>query len=199
MDLPIDPPKRLKCKTKHLVYEHGRWVEGWEGDYSVTDSGEVWTFKGTTAYPLKPQIDKQGYARVTFSRDKKIFKPTIHALVMLTWGPPPPEGRHCILHKNANKADNKMSNLTWWQGPKPGSGIREGEFIHNNKYSQYTAQRAWDMMIAGVPRTQIMAELNVPYSFLAGIASGLKWKCLDRGGLTKLPYQRKTWGPRIGG
>jgi hypothetical protein len=183
--------RRIRCKTKHLVFKHGRWVEGFEGDYSITDKGEVWTFKHALAHRLNTRTSKDGFLRVSFSQDRVVTSPTVHHLVMAAWGQhlPKPEGKGklIIIHKNRDKTDNRLDNLMWWRGAPPNSKTNEGEF-REHKYSQYQAQEAWNMMVSRkYTRQEIMEALNVPYHFLANVAAGHRWKCIDRGGLTKLP------------
>lgn len=85
-------------------------VKGYEGLYSVDDTGTVYGWKGQ---PLKPHDNGYGYLIVDLhdlSGEKKHKK--VHRLVAEAFLPNPknlPE----INHKDENKHNNFVSNLEW--------------------------------------------------------------------------------------
>ena len=63
---------------------------------------------------LSPRPLKSGYQRVQLSSDSGERKDVlIHRIVCMTFNGNPPPGRECVNHKNANKSDNRPSNLEW--------------------------------------------------------------------------------------
>lgn len=98
-------------------------VFGYEGRYSITRDGRVWSH-GVMANQYGPQrrkphwksrhLSNSGYLFVQLRNengtDKGLF---IHHLVLLAWGTPRPSPKHECNHKNGIKTDNHISNLEW--------------------------------------------------------------------------------------
>lgn len=99
-----------------------RDIPGWEGVYAVTRDGRVWAYArtwpqvngGVRSHPgmwIRP--DQAGpYLRVTFQRDGKKKRYSVHRLVALAWIPNPdrlPE----VNHKDGVKRNNIDTNLEW--------------------------------------------------------------------------------------
>lgn len=115
--------------------EQWKPIVGWEGLYSVSSLGRVRreprvashpgkTRWGTTALftreygqqILKVNIDTGGYAQVVLqvltseARYRKTY--TVHRLVLEAFVRPATEKDHAM-HKNDQRADNRLSNLRW--------------------------------------------------------------------------------------
>jgi len=85
-------------------------VKGFEGIYSVTSDGRVWSIRRRIW--LSPFNIKTGYKTVRLSfmgdeEDKKIHRLVGEAFI------PNPHNKPQINHKNGNKSDNRASNLEW--------------------------------------------------------------------------------------
>lgn len=97
-----------------------RWrpVVGYEGLYSVSDQGRVWSV---------PRIDALGrfrggrflttksgdpYTQVTLSRDGKWRSLNVHTLVLTAFVGPRPAGMQGC-HGNGDPRDNRLENLRW--------------------------------------------------------------------------------------
>lgn len=74
-------------------------------NYSIDQNGTVYSTKG------KPMLGDvtDGYIKVSLTNGKREY---VHRLVLLTFVGPCPEGLQAC-HKNSNRADNRLDNLTW--------------------------------------------------------------------------------------
>jgi len=86
-----------------------RIVEG-HPNYRVTSEGRV--FNVTRGRELKPQLTKDGYARVTLSTNGKTERMYLHRLVASHFLDNP-EGLPQVNHINEDKAYNSVANLEW--------------------------------------------------------------------------------------
>lgn len=78
-------------------------------NYSITDSGEVWS-ANYKKYLLFDVV--HGYYQVSLCKNGKIYKRTVHRLVLETFvGECPKEMEAC--HNNGIRADNRLKNLRW--------------------------------------------------------------------------------------
>ncbi len=85
-------------------------VKGYEGVYSITTLGRVWSYRRKKW--LKPWSNKKGYMQVTLCECGKESNPTLHRLVGMTFLVNPKE-RPQINHKNGIKSDCRVCNLEW--------------------------------------------------------------------------------------
>jgi len=105
-------PKRAKKPADWLP------VAGYEGLYEVSSCGSIRSLPRKTrtgllgGRTLKPQIQKNGYHRVTLSRDGKSARLLVHRIVLCAFRGPCPAGQEAR-HLNGNAADNRVVNLAW--------------------------------------------------------------------------------------
>jgi hypothetical protein len=103
--------------------EQWKEVPGWEGFYAVSDRGHVMSL--ARRVPGRPgvfmnrreriqgqQINRDGYAVVSFSRHNKKTEYRVQRLVLLAFVGPCPEGMEAC-HNNGNRSDNRVENLRW--------------------------------------------------------------------------------------
>lgn len=90
-----------------------REVVGFEGRYSVTEDGQV--FSHLRNHFLSQQLNFGGYARVGLLRgDGKFCFPLVHRLVATAYLPKPESLEVLeINHKDGVKTNNHVSNLEW--------------------------------------------------------------------------------------
>ena len=93
-----------------------RWAPGYEGLYSVSDTGEVFfhkTGKGASAWMLKQQRSTKGYSQVRLYDHSGGGKTlVVHRLVAAAFLDNPNNLPH-VNHKNHIKTDNSIDNLEW--------------------------------------------------------------------------------------
>lgn len=103
-------------------------IDGYEGDYEVSNMGEVrsvtkvftcYSLRGNgiherTRYGrvLKPSIQNNGYFVLWLSRNGKVKAHTVHRLVAKAFIENQKK-YYCVNHKNGNKTDNRVENLEW--------------------------------------------------------------------------------------
>jgi len=88
------------------------FVKGYEGIYSITSDGEVFSYAKGTKYKRKLVPDKNGYLTVNFNVLGKVSCKKIHRLVAEHFIPNP-EKKNQVNHKNGVKTDNTLGNLEW--------------------------------------------------------------------------------------
>jgi hypothetical protein len=89
--------------VKHLP------IRGYEGLYSVTDDGRIWSHKSKKYLSLS---NRSGYLAATLFKDGKDKKVLVHRIVAETYIPNP-QGKPQINHKDGKKRNNRVSNLEW--------------------------------------------------------------------------------------
>ena len=87
-------------------------IEGYDGDYLISNLGKVKSLKYNKEYILKQGIDGSGYHFVNLYKNNisKMF--FVHRLVSKAFIPNP-ENKPEINHKNGIKSNNQFSNLEW--------------------------------------------------------------------------------------
>ena len=84
-------------KNDHLpLVTATKWGEVYDGYAIHSVTGTVYSFKGSWKsknqygwYPMKPYIDKDGYAKIKIQKNKKPVSVSVHSLVMHTINGPP--------------------------------------------------------------------------------------------------------------
>lgn len=119
-----------------MPYVNIRPVPGWEGMYSVTDDGRVWSHPRQMKHPrggtatlrgrwLKPANNGGGYLMVGLSRNGKTKNYTVHRLTALAFIANPlalPQ----VNHIDGNRKNNTVRNLEWC------------DQLHNTRHSYHT-------------------------------------------------------------
>lgn len=90
------------------------WIPGFEGRYTISESGEVTSFVQREPRVLRGKLGTDGYPRLCLSRgggDRARWM-LRHRLVLLTYAGQPPEG-HEGRHLDGNPLNCHISNLEW--------------------------------------------------------------------------------------
>jgi len=90
-------------------------VEGFEGDYQISNFGRLKSFRkrdSINGYILKQTNNKGGYFSVVLIGDNKRLSIRIHRLVAAAFIPNPGSLPQ-VNHKDGNKQNNRVSNLEW--------------------------------------------------------------------------------------
>lgn len=87
-------------------------IDGYDGDYQISNFGRVKSKKNNTEKILNNNIDGRGYVFVILCKNgiKKTYR--VHRLVGIYFIPNP-HNYPCLNHKNENKTNNHISNLEW--------------------------------------------------------------------------------------
>lgn len=96
------------------------WVEVGIGEYEVSSYGRV--YNGKTRRYLRPNPDKNGYHRVILRDHGRRHDTYIHRLVARAFFLNYKSGIE-VRHKNEDKNDNSVLNLTLGGGCRKSSGI----------------------------------------------------------------------------
>ncbi len=95
-----------------------RDIKGYEGLYQVSSEGEVKSLPKQHRYGSKTEriligrADKDGYLRVSLSKDNKVLDKRIHRLVAESFITNT-ENKPTVNHKNGIVSDNNVYNLEW--------------------------------------------------------------------------------------
>lgn len=85
-------------------------IKGFEGLYSVTSCGRIWSHVKNIF--LSPGIDMDGYYTVVLYKDGKKYTKRIHRLVAEAYLPNP-DNLPQVNHIDENKEHNNVQNLEW--------------------------------------------------------------------------------------
>ena len=81
-------------------------------NYSITKIGKVWNNKHKRwLVPLKKNKNSE-YLRINLYKNGKLYRKSIHRLVLETFISPCPKDMECC-HNNGIKNDNRLENLRW--------------------------------------------------------------------------------------
>lgn len=85
-------------------------IKGFEGLYGITEDGQVFNYK--TQKFMKQRQDKDGYYRLSLTKEGKQYTRFIHRLLAEAFIPNP-KNLPLLNHKDENKQNNSLDNLEW--------------------------------------------------------------------------------------
>ena len=167
-------------------------VEGWEGQYQVSNFGNIRSLdksvktwygsrvcKGKILLPFK---SKWGYLIATFSNKQKHQKYSVHQLVAKAFIPNP-QNKPDVNHINGIKTDNRLENLEWATkqeniGHSWNTGLITidqmpyGQSHHNSKL---TEQDVREIRASAEKKTELAKRFNVTTSTIYYIRTCRSW------------------------
>jgi hypothetical protein len=129
-------------------------IPGYEGSYSVTKNGVVYSLPRKTSKKLNLMnpVDnmKAGYLRVVLCKEGNSKLWYIHRLVALAYIPNP-ENKKMVNHKNGNKRDNRAENLEWVTRAENHIHAFENGLYPKHKIHPSNKKEVYDLVKEGVP------------------------------------------------
>jgi hypothetical protein len=83
----------------------------WDTKYLINKHGKVYSTKSQSL--LRIQRNAYGYSYIGLKSKGSRKNFLIHRLLMQLFGPPMPDGKTHINHKDGNKTNNDLANLEW--------------------------------------------------------------------------------------
>lgn len=158
-------------------------VAGYEGRYSITPTGEVWSHPYTRSDGkrrkgiwLRPAVSIYGYKQVVLTKpDKSRHTLSIHRLVATAYLG---EGSGLqVNHKNGNKLDNNVENLEWVTQEENLKHAHENGLIPSRrKLSQEQVREIRSLLADGLKNMTIARMLNLEPSLISKIKTGRIYK-----------------------
>lgn len=158
---------------KNLIIEEWRDVPGFDGLYSVSNTGlarrnsiQRTSSKGVK-FVIKPRVLKfdsinGGYLRVTFSLNNSTQRFIIHRLVASVFLDNP-EGKPFVNHIDGDKTNNRVENLEWCtssENEKHSYNIL-GKINHNRKLSSVAIDDIRKNLVKGLNTVYFMEKYSV--------------------------------------
>lgn len=167
-------------------------INGYEGDYKISDVGDVYSYKHNKVQILKPDVNKKNYHRVRLSKNGKIKAYMVHQLVAIHFLENPMNLLE-VNHINWDKSNNNVLNLEWvshstniehalvnnlMKGPKN----VKGEKNNKNKFPEPIIREVKILLKNGVRAKDIIRRYPMfPFTQqnLYDIKSGKAWGWLE--------------------
>ncbi|WP_462412315.1 NUMOD4 domain-containing protein [Neobacillus sp. Marseille-QA0830] len=134
----------LKMKEFWKVDEEWRDIKGFEGLYQVSNFGQVKSLarKGSPKEKLLKQSKlKNGYLKVTLSKDGKQEPVLVHYLVSEAFIPKTDRTKRVVDHFDGDKQNNCVLNLEWVTWEQNSQRYYFDQEMHK-KYTGYVTREA---------------------------------------------------------
>ncbi len=88
-------------------------IKGYEGQYTVSNTGKVKSFKGAIPKILAPRVGANGYERVVLYTKGHNKSRTVHTLVLEAFFGEKTDPTFECRHLDGNYVNNNIENLKW--------------------------------------------------------------------------------------
>jgi len=166
-----------------------RPVVGFDALYEVSRIGQVRSLARKTSTgmlggcEIKPDVTRNGYARVSLSKDGRVFRFSVHRLVLSSFCRLP-IGNEEARHIDGDKLNNSISNLAWGSRSENAfDRVRHGTQVDNTGERHGNTHLTDEDAIAihrrrtcGEPIKAICAEFGVSPATVSRIGNLRGWK-----------------------
>jgi len=175
-----------------------REIPGWSG-YRVSNKGVVQSCKGFGPQgiipgrwrDLKPRPNKNKYLYVNPSQNGRAINIAVHHWVLIAFGLPRPDGME-VRHKNGNRQDNRLENLSWaTHVENEHDKIEHGTRCYGEDHgcSRLTEIEVREIVRqiddCGTSFRQLAKRFGVSEATIQHIAYGKTWKSITNPGLAE--------------
>lgn len=176
--------------------DYGVFLNAPYNEYSITESGEVYSHKRNKVTKLNPTIMKNGYYAISpTAKGMKAYQPKfyIHHLVAEYFIGPRPEGNY-VRHLDGDKLNNHVSNLAYGipqdniNDTMRHGRVPKGEEHCHAKLTDDDVLIIIDRMKNGEILKTIASDYNVSPIVLTDIKNGKTWKHIT-GGKIETPHK----------
>lgn len=158
-----------------------RWIPGYEGRYSITDNGIVYSYIGKGRIKAT-RVDCKGYVVVNLSGNGTYRNAKVHRLVVQSWGEWDPDLQ--VNHKDGNKLNNHIDNLEMVTARENtqhayNTGIitpRKGVNVKNHILNEELVKLIRVMYSDGIPQREIARRLGVSHYPIWYVVHGKTWR-----------------------
>jgi hypothetical protein len=140
-------------------------IQGYDGEYEVSDAGRIRRHAILATYP-----DKNGFPAVNIGPERQ--KHRVHMLVLETFRGESPHGTRRHRRINNDRTDNRLENLEW---ATPNVGRAGDE--HGVKLTAEIAQAIRDEHeLMGVAKKALARKYGVAPKTIRDVLAGRTWK-----------------------
>jgi hypothetical protein len=155
-------------------------ISGYEGYYSVSNRGEVFSVRGQKV--LRPGVLPLGYRQVQLMVDGAKQQAKVHRLVAFAFLGEPPTPQHQVAHNNGNPADNRVENLRWatpTENQRDRRAHGTASIGEANRRAKLTADDARAIRASTARNCDLARTYGVSWSQIYSIRSRKTWAHLD--------------------
>lgn len=157
-------------------------IPGWP-EYLINEAGQVKRVEPsmgvTVGKILRPQLQPNGYLKISLCRNAKRKEYLLHRLVAMTFIGDPTGKDVC--HEDGNRSNNHASNLRIdTRKGNMADAIRHGttprgERCGSNKHSRETVQKVKRLLADGQSMASVSRQFSIPMSTIQGIKEKKIW------------------------
>lgn len=161
-----------------------RDVAGFPG-YEVSDHGRIRTLRKGNPRLRIPEVDRDGYSRLSIRRDGRYVHVVLHRLVCEAFNGPAPSDHPMCCHDDNDKMNNRPGNLRWdTQAGNIADKLKHGTHQAGEKHpcAKITAATAIEIrrLFKEIPRYKgklkfISEKTGATYSMVHSIVHNRSW------------------------